>query len=242
MSALAALLAAAAVLLGRSRRPSLPARPPDRVRGPARAVPPASLPPRRAPLLAGLGAAAGVGLLAPGWLVVAALPAGLLAWDRVRRMEPRALVRHREAVAAELPHLVDLLGAMVRSGASPDRAAQAVTRVLSSDTRAELQPYLGRLELGADPTQVWHELGGHRELGRLGTTLHRAAVSGASVVGSLQRLADDLRATQRAEVTARVRKVEVAATGPLGACLLPAFVLVGVVPLVAGSLQSLTLA
>lgn len=242
MSVVAAMLAAAALLLVRSRRPALPTRPPDRARSPARAVRPEPTTSRRAPVLAGLGAAAGVGLLAPGWLVVAALPAGLLAWDRVRRMEPRASVRRREAVAAELPHLVDLLGAMIRAGASPDRAVHAVTRVLSAETRAELQPYLGRLELGADPTRVWQELSRHRELGRLGATLHRAAVSGASVVGSLQRLAEDLRATQRAAVTARVRKVEVAATGPLGACLLPAFVLVGVVPLVAGSLQSLALA
>ena len=35
--------------------------------------------------------------------------------------------------------------------------------------------------------------------------------------------------------TERIRQVEVKATVPLGACLLPAFVLTGVVPLVAGA-------
>jgi hypothetical protein len=40
-------------------------------------------------------------------------------------------------------------------------------------------------------------------------------------------------------VEARVRQVEVKTAVPLGVCLLPAFILVGVVPLVAGSVIGL---
>jgi hypothetical protein len=54
-------------------------------------------------------------------------------------------------------------------------------------------------------------------------------------VESLDRLAQDLREVGRTEVEARVRQVEVRTAVPLGVCLLPAFVLVGVVPLVAGA-------
>jgi hypothetical protein len=55
------------------------------------------------------------------------------------------------------------------------------------------------------------------------------------VVAALTRLAQELRTRRRAEVEVRVRQVEVKAAVPLGVCLLPSFVLVGVVPLVAGS-------
>jgi hypothetical protein len=53
------------------------------------------------------------------------------------------------------------------------------------------------------------------------------------------RLSDDLRRQVRAEVESRARAVGVKAALPLGTCLLPAFVLVGVVPLVAGSVSVL---
>jgi hypothetical protein len=53
------------------------------------------------------------------------------------------------------------------------------------------------------------------------------------------RLADDQRRRSHAEVEARARAVGVKAALPLGVCLLPAFILVGVVPLVAGSVSVL---
>jgi hypothetical protein len=53
------------------------------------------------------------------------------------------------------------------------------------------------------------------------------------------RLAEDLRRRDRADVESRARSVGVKAALPLGLCLLPAFVLVGVVPLVAGSVSVL---
>ena len=55
----------------------------------------------------------------------------------------------------------------------------------------------------------------------------------------MARLAVDLRRGARARVEARARAVGVRAALPLGLCLLPAFVLLGVVPLVAGSLPVL---
>ena len=54
----------------------------------------------------------------------------------------------------------------------------------------------------------------------------------------MARLAEDLRRAARADVETRARAVGVKAAVPLGVCLLPAFVLVGVVPLVAGSRRS----
>lgn len=180
-------------------------------------------------------------LLAPGWWAFGAAPAGFVAWRRAGRLESASARRRRERLEAELPHVVDLVRSLVATGAAPDRALRSVCGVVSTETAAELRPWVGRLMLGGDPARVWADLSRHPQLGRLGTALHRAAVGGAPVTDALQRLSDDLRTTLRADVQRRVRQVEVRATAPLGACLLPAFVLLGVVPLVAGAAQGLVL-
>jgi hypothetical protein len=55
------------------------------------------------------------------------------------------------------------------------------------------------------------------------------------------RLADELACRSRAGVEERARGVGVKAAVPLGLCLLPSFVLIGVVPLVVSLLTSLDL-
>ena len=196
---------------------------------------------RRAAVVVAVGVALAVLLLAPGWLALAAPVASVLAWRRASRLESGVARRRRQRLEDELPHVVDLVRALVDSGAAPDRALRSVASVVSPGVREELRPWVGRLALGSDPVAVWSELGRHPQLGRLGTSLHRAAVTGAPVSEALRRLSDDLRSARRADVQRRVRQVEVRATAPLGACLLPAFVLIGVVPLVAGAAQGLVL-
>lgn len=196
---------------------------------------------RRSALAVGILVGMVVLLMAPGWWSLGAGPAGLAAWHRASRLETAAARRRRERLEAELPHVVDLVRALVSSGAAPDRALRSVCGVVSADTAEELRPWVGRLLLGGDPAAVWADLSRHPQLGRLGAALHRAAVGGAPVTDALRRLSDDLRTSRHAEVHRRVRQVEVRATAPLGACLLPAFVLLGVVPLVAGVAQGLVL-
>ncbi|RYE75031.1 MAG: type II secretion system protein, partial [Myxococcales bacterium] len=62
----------------------------------------------------------------------------------------------------------------------------------------------------------------------------RAHESGASVGTAIVALAEELRDRARFDVESRARSVDVKSAGPLGLCLLPAFVLIGVVPMVAG--------
>jgi hypothetical protein len=59
------------------------------------------------------------------------------------------------------------------------------------------------------------------------------------VAAVVERLADDLAETGRAEVEQRARTVGVRAAVPLGLCLLPAFLLLGIVPLVASLVSGL---
>ena len=60
----------------------------------------------------------------------------------------------------------------------------------------------------------------------------RSAASGAPLAGVLARVAEDLRRDRQQVVEVAARAAGVRAVAPLGACFLPAFVLVGVVPVV----------
>jgi pilus assembly protein TadC len=62
----------------------------------------------------------------------------------------------------------------------------------------------------------------------------RAGESGSAVVPALQRLAADLRSAGRSDLEAAVQRAGVWVLAPLGLCFLPAFLCLGVVPLVLG--------
>lgn len=189
-------------------------------------------------LLAGLGAATFVqGPAAP----VVGLAAAVAAWVVIGRAESPATRRAREDVRRELPHLVDLFAATLRAGSAPGDGLAVVCAALPGAAADRLDTVSARLALGVDPVQVWASLGEDPDLAPLGRTLSRAQATGASVVRSVERLADELAGRARADVEERARAVGVKAALPLGLCLLPAFILVGIVPLVAGLLGTLAL-
>jgi pilus assembly protein TadC len=64
--------------------------------------------------------------------------------------------------------------------------------------------------------------------------MSRAASSGAPVADVLTRLSDDFRRAVRAASSAAAQRVGVQAVAPLGLCFLPAFVFLGIIPVVAG--------
>lgn len=174
---------------------------------------------------------------APG-AVVSAL-AGAVTWWLVGRLEPASVRQRRERLVAAVPHAVDLLAACLAAGLSPGAAVEQVVGAIEPPLSEELGAITRRLRLGVDPVTVWRDVAAHPQLGGLGRTVSRATESGASVSEAMLRLAEDQRRRGRAETENRARAVGVKAAVPLGVCLLPAFVLVGVVPLVAGSLSVL---
>lgn len=179
-------------------------------------------------VLAGAGTAALLGGLL-------ALPAGLAAaaatWIAATRLEPPAVRRRRDEVRRDLPHVVTLLAAALRSGLDPAAAIDLVCRALPGPAAARLDTTAARLRLGGDVAAAWTGLAHDPDLAPLGRTLARAHRTGAPVVAAIERLAADLAAHARAETEDRARAVGVRAAVPLGLCLLPAFLLLGIVPL-----------
>jgi Flp pilus assembly protein TadB len=188
-------------------------------------------------VFAGLGAQVFVGGPAG---VAAALAVAVGAWVVIGRAEPPAVRREREAVRRELPHVVSLFASALRGGAAPDTAVHLVCQALPGPAADRLRHRAAQLALGGDPVRVWAELARtDTELAALGRTMSRTHQSGAPVVAAIERLAESLATSSRGEVEDRARAVGVKAAVPLGLCLLPAFVLIGIVPLVAGLMTSL---
>ncbi|GAB2992094.1 type II secretion system F family protein [Nocardioides montaniterrae] len=181
--------------------------------------------------LGGLGAALLVGGLAGAALGVLA---AVGVWAAAGRIEPAGVRREREEVRRDLPYVVALLAAALRSGAAPAPAIGLVTRALPGAASARLAGVAARLELGGDPAAVWRSLAADDVLAPLGRALARAHRTGSPVVAEIERLGDELARRSRAEVEDRARAVGVRAAVPLGVCLLPAFLLLGIVPLVVG--------
>lgn len=139
----------------------------------------------------------------------------------------------RRGRRSDLPHLVGLVALGVEAGAP---VPEAVLRACAAFEEAEfddLRAAAESLRHGADPAIVWGALAAD-EVAPLARALARSARTGASVVRSLALLADDLAEESRALQEDAARRVGVRAALPLGVCLLPAFLVLGIVPLVAG--------
>ncbi len=210
----------------------------------AGAVPPRVRPAvllRLRPLLALVGAGGGWALFGgPLGLVVGAV-AAVAVWVVLGRTEDPAVVRRRERLADDLPTGIDLLGACLDAGAAIESALVSVSRAVGGPVGEELLAIRHRLEVGVDPAQVWRSVAAHPQLGPLGRSVGRAHETGAPVGVAVHRLADELRDRARADVETRARSIEVKAAAPLGLCLLPAFVVLGVVPMVVGVFRSMEL-
>ncbi len=162
--------------------------------------------------------------------LVAVLGPNLLA-----RLEGRAEREEREQLAADLPLALDLLAACLAGGAPVARAVRAAATAVGGPCGQRLDHVAAGLEVGLAPAHAWSVLLAAGEVAaRAGWALVRAAEGGAPVAAAVARLADEARAEEQTRREDAAARAGVLAVGPLGLCFLPAFVLLGVVPVVAG--------
>ena len=168
------------------------------------------------------------------------------------RLEPRAARIDREQLSRDLPVAMDLLAACLAGGAHPAHAAAAVGAAVGGACGDRFTAVAGALRAGSPPELAWAVLAappgpagpGPAGSGPAGSPddplapvarlLVRAATGGAPVAVPVGRLAADVRATGSAQAQQAARRVGVLVVAPLGLCFLPAFVLLGVVPVVLG--------
>lgn len=196
---------------------------------------------RRRWLWSALAGAAVGSFVSGSWGVPAGAAAAMATWTWTGRSEPGPVRRRRAAARRELPGLVHLLAGALESGCDLVEALRVVCAALPGPAAELLAGVPSRLSLGIPPEVAWRPVLDDPSLGAVGRAMVRAQRSGSSVTQEVSRLADDLERLARLDVEDRARAVGVKAAVPLGLCLLPSFLLIGVVPLVAGLLRSLSL-
>jgi Flp pilus assembly protein TadB len=207
-------------LIGRRQTPSRPSRPP-RMGG---------RPTTRA-AAAGLGIA--MALVVGGVLGVAVGMAAAVAADRlIPRLETAGARRRRQDRAAELPVTLDLLGVCLRSGMPLVAALETVADALPGPFSDDLRVVAGLQRLGAAPAAAWAELATDPDLAPVSSAVARSAESGSRLAEAFDRLAADRRSALASAGLSRARSAGVVAMAPLGLCFLPAFVCLGIAPIV----------
>ncbi|MCS0639264.1 type II secretion system F family protein [Streptomyces sp. LP05-1] len=183
-----------------------------------------------APLGAAITVAAVVGG-ASGGLLGAVAAWGVRGW---LRRSPPAPDETAQDAERRLPLAADLLAACLSAGAGPQQAADAVGRSLGGPLGDRLARAAAELRLGGEPTEAWARLGALPGAGPLARCLERADASGAPAADGVARLATGLRAERGRRGAARAQRAQVLMTAPVGLCFLPAFLAVGVAPVVVG--------
>lgn len=182
--------------------------------------------------------AAGVSGLAAAWCVGAALAlpvGGLLAgvvgyglsrFSRSRRRDPWWDARYAYALS--------LLAALLRSGATTPYAVSAVGRALPGTVGSVFLATGAAMRDGQPARSAWPDRYADTAAGgALLRALERTSHSGAALAGVCERLAAQLRRDTAANAGVRAQRSGVVMVAPLMCCFLPAFVLLGVVPVVA---------
>lgn len=134
--------------------------------------------------------------------------------------------------------LFDLLAACLRAGLPTDTAVRAVVPTCSARLATPLQHAADLLAMGADPATAWAPaapgVAVAPEFEALARLARRSARSGASLAAAVSELAEEHRARVEEAATARAERAGVLIGGPLGLCFLPAFVCLGIVPVIVG--------
>jgi Flp pilus assembly protein TadB len=147
--------------------------------------------------------------------------------------ESVAARRDRLSREKYLPLFVDLVAACLAAGVNTDDSLLAAARAVGPPLSNEIELAVISIRWGSDPIDVWASVGEIDGLRELAMALTRSLESGASLAELLPQLAHDARDRKRTRVEARTRTAGVRLMGPLGLMFLPAYILLGVVPVVA---------
>lgn len=164
--------------------------------------------------------------------VMAGAAVGFGAERAVRFLEPAEIRRRKKRRAAELPLLLDLLAVCLRAGTPLVIAMETVVDALPGPFSEDLATVASLQRLGCDATRAWADLDDDPDLGPVARAVSRSSESGARLAAAFERIAADRRSTLATTGEARARRAGVLAMAPLGLCFLPAFVSLGIVPIV----------
>ena len=193
---------------------------------------------------------AGCGLFAVGLLLAPDAPevalalaaiGGALGWILPSR--PSAATRREQRWW--LGVLLDLWAATVAAGLPAGAALDSVLAVLpqTADQPAlqTLRRVVSLLRVGGDADRAWATAADDPELAAVAQAARRSAAAGTDLADALREQARVVRRAEVAQAHRRAARGEVLMAGPLGLCFLPAFICLGLAPVVIALLGTLTI-
>ena len=168
---------------------------------------------------------------------------GLLSVRIRARHRVRAAARQRELdIERALPDVVDLLRLGAHAGLTPHQLLPVVIDVLPTAIGPAFVEVQRRVQLGVRLGDALDALDPLGEVAHpLVAAMRSAAFDGTPLLPALERVATDARLLRRRRAEHDARRLPVQLLLPLVLCVLPAFVLLAVVPLIAASIGSLSL-
>lgn len=152
----------------------------------------------------------------------------------LRRQSSRPAASAGAASRAALPLTCDLIAAGLRAGATVPTALSSAAATAPGPLRDELNRVSALLRLGTSAAEAWSSLARDPVLGSVAAVATRSASSGIRLADALISCSAARREELQAAAVARAERVGVLALLPLGLCFLPAFICLGVVPVIAG--------
>lgn len=149
----------------------------------------------------------------------------------------RRVRRADAAIVRELPVVVDLLGVALAAGGTPYLAIEHAVDYGPPRAALALRGVLHACALGQSLDGALRDVGAAAAFRPLADALRTTARLGSPAAPALNRLAAEVRADLRRRAEARARTVPVRLCFPLVACVLPAFALLTVAPVVLGGLR-----
>lgn len=158
------------------------------------------------------------------------------SWLRDWLSEFLPATRHRrEPPTAADAWTVDLLGALFAAGLDPATALRAAGMRGHSPTARAFAEAAAAVASGMPLSAVFAPTAHTPEtVHRIGVALQRSTHSGSAITESLNRVSTWARNQAATRAQAAAERAGVMIAGPLGACFLPAFVCIGIAPVIAG--------
>lgn len=193
--------------------------------------------------------------LRPGWAGIAGAAIGFAIFDDViggligavtvvavfvvvGQGETKAEKRRQEQLREQLPATLELLASCLSAGAPISQAMSEVAEVSPSATAELLRSYRRNLDVGRSQGQSWRFIATEPVWEPVANDIAALVSSGSAVTKLLLSHAGDARAELASELESEAKTLSVKSVLPLMSCFLPSFILVGVVPIIAGVISS----
>lgn len=184
---------------------------------------------------AAIGALIGALVWAVTGSVAAGVPvAGVAVGLGLLAHRSSAVLRIRDDDPADLAVAWTQLAVCLEVGLPVSAAVATASVALDGPAGAALRRVAGLLELGADAAGAWAGAGQVPSLAAFARAAGRSAGTGSALARAARAEGERLRSGLVDTADARAQRAAVLITAPLGLCFLPAFLVLGVAPVVIG--------